>query len=96
MSNNAAREYVGSLMKHKAPVLGRLRAEEQDFLFRHASDKVHSAAVVSVVRDNKQIGLLSIGSEDPRYFEAGMGTLFVGFIADTLARILPRYIYIGD
>lgn len=95
LPSSTAREYIGTLMKSKKPTLGTLRPEEQDFLFRHASDKVMSAAVVSI-KGKKQIGLLSIGSEDPQYFEAGMGTLFIGFIADTLARLLPRYIYIEE
>lgn len=92
---NTAKEYVGSLMKSDNPTLGTLRPEEQDFLFRHASDKVMSAAVVAI-KGKEQIGLLCIGSEDPHYFEAGMGTIFIGFIADTLARLLPRYIYIEE
>ncbi|MEX2488784.1 MAG: DUF484 family protein [Pseudomonadales bacterium] len=90
-----ARNYVGPLMKGKKPILGALRDEEQDFLFRHASDKVMSAAVVSI-KDKKKMGLLSIGSKDPDYFEPEMGTLFISFIADTLARLLPRYIYIEE
>lgn len=96
VSSKSASEYVGQLMKRKEPTLGSLRPDEQDFLFRHASDRVNSAAVVSVRAGKKKIGLLSIGSEDPGYFEPGMGTLFIGFIADALARMLPRYIYLND
>jgi uncharacterized protein YigA (DUF484 family) len=97
---SAAREYVGALMKSKKPTLGVLRPSEQDFLFRHASAKVKSAAVLSVrtaatesPQDNgvkgQQMALLAIGSSDAHYFQAGMGTVFIGFIADVLARQLP-------
>jgi len=89
----SAREYVGSLMDGEAPYLGVLRATEQDFLFRHASSSVKSAAVLPV-RRNGLIALLAIGSSDPNYFKSGMGTLFIGFIADALARLLPRYVYL--
>jgi hypothetical protein len=92
VSESAAREYVGALMKSKKPTLGVLRPSEQDFLFRHQSGKVKSAAVISVKRDTEQIALLAIGSGDSDYFQAGMGTLFIGFIADTLSRLLPRFI----
>lgn len=95
VSAESADKFVGSLMKRSEPTLGSLRANEQDFLFRHASDRVGSAAVVSI-EGKRRIGLLSIGSEDPHYFQAGMGTLFVGFIAETLAKLLPRYIYIEE
>jgi uncharacterized protein len=89
----AATEYVGALMDRKEPFLGVLRTEEQDFLFRHASATVRSAAVLQV-RNRKQIALLSIGSADADYFKAEMGTLFIGFVADVLGRLLPRYVYL--
>ena len=92
VSAPSARDYVGALMRAKEPTLGVLRDEEQDFLFRHQSEKVKSAAVLSVKEKNKQLALLSIGSSDPHYFSADMDTLFLGFIADTLAKLLPRHL----
>lgn len=89
----SANQFIGSLIKAKEPYLGVLRPEEQDFLFRHASDKVKSAAILSV-RNRRQIALLAIGNSDPNYFSQGMGTLFISFIADVLARLLPRYVYL--
>ncbi|MCH8258166.1 MAG: DUF484 family protein [Proteobacteria bacterium] len=93
VSEMAAKDYIGSLIRAKQPTLGVLRPSEQDFLFRHQSSKVGSAAVLSV-RKNRQIALLAIGSEDANYFKAGMGTVFIGFVADTLAKLIPRHIYL--
>ena len=93
VSEMAAKEYIGSLIRAKQPTLGVLRPAEQDFLFRHKSDSVKSAAVLSV-RKNRQIALLALGSEDADYFQPGMGTLFIGFIADALAKLLPKHIYL--
>ena len=93
VSEMAAREYIGGLIRAKQPTLGVLRPAEQDFLFRHQSVKVKSAAVLSV-RKNRQIALLAIGSGDARYFQPGMGTVFLGFIADTLAKLIPKHIYL--
>ena len=73
--------------------LGVLDPKEQDFLFRHASSNVRSAAVLGL-RNKRQFALLAIGSSDPDYFQPGMGTLFIGFIADVLARMLPHYVYL--
>lgn len=87
-----ARKYVGALMKSKTPTLGVLRPAEQEFLFHNQSTRVKSAAVIPVKRDRQQLALLAIGSSDPKYFQPGMGTLFVGFIADTLSRFLPRFV----
>lgn len=91
ISEKAAREYIGGLIRAKQPTLGVLRPAEQDFLFRHQSVKVKSAAVLSV-RKNRQIALLAIGSDDAHYFRPGMGTVFLGFIADTLAKLIPKHV----
>ena len=90
---DTAVKYVGGLMTGKDPYLGVLRDSERDFLFRHASDRVQSAAVLPV-RNKRQIALLAIGSDDPTYFDKEMGTLFIGFVADVVARLLPRYVYL--
>ena len=92
VSAESAREYVGALMRAKDPTLGVLRATEQDFLFRHQSEKVKSAAVLAVKERNKQLALLATGSSDAHYFSPDMDTLFLGFIADTLAKLLPRHL----
>jgi uncharacterized protein len=93
VSEMAAKDYIGGLIRAKQPTLGVLRPAEQDFLFRHKSESVKSAAVLSV-RKNRQIAILAIGSEDTHYFQPGMGTLFIGFIADALAKLLPQHIYL--
>lgn len=87
-----AKEYVASLIRSTKPTLGVLRPAEQDFLFRHQSEKVKSAVVLSVREGREQIALLAIGNSDPNYFKPGMGTLFVQFIADVLARLIPRHL----
>lgn len=92
VSKASASEYAASLIRSTKPTLGALRPAEQDFLFRHQSDKVKSAVVMSVRDGREQLALLAIGSSDPSYFRPGMGTLFIGFIADALARLIPRFI----
>lgn len=91
VSRESAQEYVGALMRATKPTLGVIRPAEQDFLFRHKSDEVQSAAILSVKERSKQIALLAIGSADAHYFSSDMDTLFLGFIADVLAKLLPRY-----
>lgn len=92
ISRDAAQEYVAPLIRSTKPTLGTLRPAEQDFLFRHQSEKVKSAVVLSIREGREQIALLAIGSSDENYFKAGMGTLFINFIADALARMIPRYL----
>ena len=79
-------------MRAKRPTLGVLRQEEQEFLYRQQSDKVKSAAVLPVKHRNKYIAILAVGSSDPHYFSPKMETLFIDFITDTLAKLLPRHL----
>ena len=100
-----AKEYFGDLIKGTKPSLGALRPSEQDFLFPNASSKVKSAAVLpiktrSINKDatfeHIQIALLSIGSNRKDYFDASMDTLFIGFVADVLAQLLPLHIPVSN
>jgi uncharacterized protein YigA (DUF484 family) len=88
----SARKYVGALMQSKVPTLGTLRPREQDFLFRDQSEKVKSAAVLTIRDKNKHLGMLAIGSNDMEYFTADMDTLFINFIAETLGKLLPQHL----
>jgi len=85
-----AKKHIGGLIDSRKPILGMLRREEQDYLFGENSRQIKSCAVLPV-RKRKDIALLAIGSTEPHHFQSGMGTLFPGFIADTLARLIPRF-----
>jgi uncharacterized protein len=91
VTEQSAAEFIGALMNASKPTLGILRPTEQDFLFRHASDKVRSAAILPVKTD-RLYAMLAIGSGDADYFKPSMGTLFIGFVAGILALQLPRYL----
>lgn len=90
--NELVKEHIGGLMNSKKPILGVLRKNEQDYLFAEKSKQIKSCAVLPV-RRREDIALLAIGSSEVDHFQSGMGTLFPGFIADTLARMIPRFQY---
>ena len=83
-----ARKAIPGLLKNNHATCGVLRPEELAFLFPDNSGKIGSAAVVPLHFDS-MIGVLAIGSRDPHYFRSSMGTLFLGYIAEVLNRILP-------
>lgn len=35
--------------------------------------------------------MLAIGSPDPQHYKSSLGTLFLGYVAEVLARVLPRF-----
>ena len=87
-----AKKYIGTLMQNKAPSLGTLRPREQGFLFRDHSEKVKSAAVLTIRDKNKYIGMLAMGSSDPEYFTPDMDAIFISFIAEALGKLLPQHL----
>jgi uncharacterized protein YigA (DUF484 family) len=83
-----AQHYVPGLVRGRQAVAGQLRSEELTFLFGQEGTQVKSCAVVPVYHE-RPLGLLAIGSSDLLHFKTSMDTLFIGFVGDVLARLLP-------
>ena len=66
---------------------GVLRSDEFETLFGTRTDREGSAAIVQLGH-GALLGMLAIGSRDPERFSPDMGTLFVRYIGDILARRL--------
>lgn len=86
-----ARENIGNILKSNRAICGTLGQKEMQFIFgKHAPD-IGSVATVPLVHGNA-FGLLAIGNRDPHYYRSSMGTLFLGYIAEVLNRILPKHL----
>lgn len=84
-----AQQGIGGLLSSGKTVCGVLRPHELAFLFgEEESNAIGSAAVVAL---NQQQGILAIGSQDPQHYKSSLGTLFLGYIAEVLTRVLPSY-----
>lgn len=70
---------------------GPLRSDEFARLFAGEHAREGSAAIVQL-RHGNLVGVLAIGSHDPQRFSTDMGTLFVRFIGDVLARVLNNHL----
>ena len=83
-----ARSSIGALLgSNRNAGCGALRAEEFAFLFGGIRMN-GSAAVARVVSDDVQRGLLAVGSSDAARYDSTMGTLFLEFAAEVMARRL--------
>lgn len=71
-------------LRNKQPLCGRLKAEKLKFLFGADADKVASGVLLPL----HPCGLLAVGSADPNRFHPGMGTLFLGLMAELMATSL--------
>ncbi len=79
------------LLKSKEAISGVFRTEELELLFAKSINGIESASAMPIIFENKLVAVLSLGSQDAAYFSNGMDTLFLSFIADVLARLLPKY-----
>jgi uncharacterized protein len=68
---------------------GMLRRDEFERLFG-VSERSDGSATLIELRHGDLLGVLAIGSNDPKRFSADMGTLFIRYIGDVLARVLAR------
>ena len=87
-SLDRAQAEIGPLLRSRKAVSGTLRAEELKFLFPEGGD-VGSAALMPL-SGGEQLGLIAVGSSDANRYHSGVGTLFLGHIAEVIVRLLPR------
>ena len=91
VSSAEAHQAIGGLLSGGKTVCGVLRPHELAFLFcEDEREQVGSAAVVPLTFQGLH-GVLAIGSPDPQHYKSSLGTLFLGYVAEVLARTLPRF-----
>lgn len=91
VTEDNARLYLGRHLKSSRAVAGGLNREEIAFLFQQDQHRVGSAAMVPLYY-NQLLGVLAVGHEDPKHYQAGMGTLFLTHIAEVLNRLLWQHL----
>ena len=79
---------IHRLFKGHRAFCGQLTDEAMDLLL----DKQHSSAesiAAAQIRNGQQTGVISVASDDPKFYRSSMETLFLDYIADVLGIILP-------
>ncbi len=84
-----ARNEVGALLRSRKPLCGALRLDELNYLFPGVKS-IGSAAIMPILSEYSELGLIAVGSSDPHRYDSQMDTLFLGHIADVMARLIPR------
>jgi uncharacterized protein len=90
VSSAEAHQAIGGLLNGGKTLCGVLRSHELAFLFGDEAEQVGSAAVVTISHQGLH-GVLAIGSADPQHYKSSLGTLFLSYISEVLARVLPRF-----
>tara|TARA_B100000686_G_C16705741_1_gene926162 strand:- start:133 stop:810 length:678 start_codon:yes stop_codon:yes gene_type:complete len=70
------------------PVIQAFREEELSVIFPSINHDSSGSAVIAPIKITGQRAALAIGSKDPQYFTGDMDTLFIGYIADILSRLI--------
>jgi len=84
----------GKVIENRLPVCGRLPIDQLELLFGDGYEKIRSAALIPLIKDDNSdcLGLLAIGSTDKDRFRADMGTLFLSHLSKVLSRVIERHV----
>ncbi|WP_172600343.1 DUF484 family protein [Sulfurivermis fontis] len=84
------RELFTRVIERGEPVCGHIAPPQAQYLFGKAADELASGAVIPLFAAESQqcLGVLGIGSIDPRRFHAEMGTTFLRYLGAVVARLL--------
>ena len=80
-----------SIINKRQPLCGRLKHQQQVFLFGDEGDEITSAVMVPLVTSDWS-GILSIGSFDPERFQPGMGVELLANLGEILSFIIKPWI----
>ena len=85
----SAQQNIAGVLGGAKALCGVLRPKELVFLFgQEQAEQIKSAAVVVLEHQGLQ-GVLAVGSSDPQHYSHSVDTLFLSYLADVLARLLP-------
>jgi len=88
-----------SLFAGGKPLCGHLRQGQLHYLFGDSPEEDIASAVVLALNtpgadgvQAKRLGMLGIGSRDPKRYHAAMGTLFLTHLGELIGRAMARYL----
>ncbi|MDY7218308.1 DUF484 family protein [Denitrificimonas sp. JX-1] len=86
----SAQQSIGSLLNSSKPLSGVFRPQELAFLFGAEQAKSIKSAAITVLEHQGVHGVLAVGSADQHHYSNAVDTLFLTYLTDVLARLLPK------
>jgi len=80
-----------SVIEKRMPISGKLKRQQQVFLFGDDGDEIESAVIVPL-HGEEWGGVLVIGSTDPEKFQESMGVELLANLAEVLSLIIKPWI----
>jgi len=90
-ADNKILDQFDKLFKNRKPVCGRLKEEQQAFLFKKNAESINSVALIPLC-GAERLGILALGSEDETRFHPGMGTVFISHLGELISTSLARFL----
>jgi hypothetical protein len=84
-------QLFNSIIERKKPLIGRLKRQQQVFLFGDQGDDIASAVMVPL-RGSGWGGILAIGSRDPARFQEHLGVEMLTHLGEVLSCILKPWV----
>ena len=79
-------------LKEGRPVCGRLKEVQRKYLFGNYSDRIQSLALLPLGDENKNFGLLAIGSQQEYRFHSGKGTVYLRQMSKIISKTVLKFI----
>ena len=90
-------KHFAVLFENNRPICGRMKSAQLNLLFGKAADSVTSAALIplSIERERHMTpaGIIAVGSREPQRFHAGMGTVFIHYMGQSVSRAIQRCLH---
>lgn len=83
---------LSELLATRRPRCGRLSTDQNTALFPEAGERIASTVLIPLLDGARPLGLMALGSEDAERFHQGMGTLFLGYLGETVSGCLVRHL----
>jgi len=90
-SGNPGKSLFKSIINSRHPLCGRMKHQQQVFLFGDEGNEIASSVMVPLKADNWS-GILAIGSVDPDRFQPGMGVELLANLGEILSFIFKPWI----
>lgn len=92
--DDPALEGFTTLLKAQQTVCGHFKPEQMAFLFGKRAEEIASAVVIPLCEGETQpcLGILAIGSVDPKRYHPEMGTVFVHHLGAVMNRIFRAHL----
>lgn len=89
ISDKDQQREIHRLFKGHRAFCGQLTDATMDLLLDEHQSSAESIAAAQI-RNGQQTGVISVASDDPKFYRSSMDTLFLDYIADVLGLILPE------